>query len=53
MISKRATGKTQKGCKPYVPNRAIVYASLMINSEYTYRAGMGQTGKSPEGIKNV
>ena len=53
MIRKRATEKAQNGRKPNVPNRAIVYASLMINSEYTYRAGMGQTGKSPEGIENV
>lgn len=53
MIRKRMKNRTQNGSTPDVSNRNIVYATLMINSEYTNRAGTGQTGKSPEGIKNV
>ncbi len=33
--------------------RNTVYRALMINSEYTHRAGTGQFGKSPEGIDHV
>ncbi len=36
-----------------VPIRNTVYRALMINSEYTHRAGTGQFGKSPEGKDHV
>ena len=36
-----------------VSDRDSVYAALMINSEYTKRAGTGQSGKSPEGNDHV
>lgn len=42
------------GVKPGgVSIRNTVYRELMINSEYTHRAGTGQFGKSPEGIDHV
>ncbi len=53
MIRKRMKNRPHKASTPNVSIRNIVYATLMINSEYTNRAGTGQTGKSPEGIKNV
>jgi hypothetical protein len=53
MIRSRIKKRSLTGFTPDVSNRNIVYATLMINSQYTNRAGTGQTGKSPEGIKNV
>ncbi|MEQ9146353.1 MAG: hypothetical protein RLO08_18540 [Parvibaculaceae bacterium] len=53
MIRKRMKNHASDGKRRCVPDRNAVYATLMINSEYTNRAGTGQTGKSPEGKNYV
>jgi len=53
MIRKRTKNRNATGSPRSVPIRNIVYRALMINSEYTHRAGTGQFGKSPEGIDHV
>lgn len=53
MIRKRTKNWKVAGSTRYVSIRNTVYRALMINSEYTHRAGTGQFGKSPEGIDHV
>lgn len=53
MIRRRNKNWTISGPAAGVSIRNIVYRALMINSEYTHRAGTGQFGKSPEGIDHV
>lgn len=51
---RRRSKNWDAGVKPdSVSIRNTVYRALMINSEYTHRAGTGQFGKSPEGIDHV
>jgi hypothetical protein len=53
MIRKRTKDWKATGPARSVSIRNNVYPTLMINSEYTHRAGTGQFGKSPEGIDHV
>jgi len=53
MIRRRSKNWNVSGQSANVSIRNIVYRALMINSEYTHRAGTGQFGKSPEGIDHV
>jgi len=52
MIRRLMKNSTAGGLKVTVSDWNNVYAALMINSEYTSRAGTGQTGKFPEGLNN-
>jgi len=52
MVRKQIKNPSLVGLKADLPNWNNVYATLMINSEYTSRAGTGQTGKFPEGLNN-
>jgi len=53
MIRRRSKNWSVSGQAASVSIRNTVYRALMINSEYTHRAGTGQFGKSPEGIDHV
>jgi hypothetical protein len=53
MIRRRIKNWDADGQSESVSIRNTVYRALMINSEYTHRAGTGQFGKSPEGIDHV
>jgi len=53
MIRRRSKNWNVSGKATSVSIRNTVYRALMINSEYTHRAGTGQFGKSPEGIDHV
>ncbi len=53
MIRRRRKNWNAGGKAAGVSIRNTVYRALMINSEYTHRAGTGQFGKSPEGIDHV
>ncbi len=53
MIRRRTKNWVAVGSTESVSIRNTVYRALMINSEYTHRAGTGQFGKSPEGIDHV
>lgn len=48
MIRRRSKNWNAGGRTASVSIRNTVYRALMINLEYTHRAGTGQFGKSPE-----
>jgi hypothetical protein len=53
MIRPRNKNWNAAGLVSGVSIRNTVYRALMINSEYTHRAGTGQFGETPEGIDHV